>query len=114
MLSARDACLTLRDCISAGVAREEDSKFSNNKDLDFESAQSVSDHLLRGTDQSWADTFATNSRAVFFASAAFLPLLEEGHKTIRGYTSSIVNITSISGIMRGPSKAGSDIDYYNY
>lgn len=85
------------------MAREEDSKFGNNKDLDFESAQSVSDHLLRGTDESWAETLSINSRGVFFASAAFLPLLEAGHKTIKGYTSSIVNITSISGIMRGPS-----------
>lgn len=36
-------------------------------------------------------------------SACLLPLLAKGNETFRGYTSSIVNITSISGIMKTPS-----------
>ena len=88
---------------NAGVALEEQVKFANNQNLDFESAESVSEHMLRDTDEAWTNTFKTNSQAIFFTSALFLPVLSKGCETFRGYTSSIVNITSISGILKGPS-----------
>jgi len=88
---------------NAGVAREENLKFSNNESLDFKSAQSISDHLLRADFSNWAETMETNVTAMYMTSAAFLPLLEKGNETIRGYTSTIINTTSISGIMKGPS-----------
>lgn len=51
------------------------------------------------------ETFETNVTAQFFMSMAFLPLLAKGqHETIKdGYTSSIVNVSSISGAMKGAS-----------
>lgn len=88
---------------NAGIAREDQVKFSSNESLNFDSAESVSEHLLRDTDESWMSTFETNSKALFFTSAYFLPLLAKGCETFKGYTSSIVNITSISGIMKTPS-----------
>jgi NAD(P)-dependent dehydrogenase (short-subunit alcohol dehydrogenase family) len=36
-------------------------------------------------------------------SMAFLPLLAKGHDVVPGYTSSIVNVSSISGEMKGCS-----------
>jgi len=88
---------------NAGVALEEDLKFSNNKSLDFDSAESVSQHLLRADFSNWIETYRTNVAAVYFMSAHFLPLLAKGNETIKGYSSSIINITSISGIMKTPS-----------
>ena len=85
---------------NAGIAVEEQMKFGNNDKLDFNSAESVSEHLLRDTDEAWADTFKTNATAVFFTSAHLLPLLAKGCESFHGYTSSIVNIASISGLMK--------------
>lgn len=49
--------------------------------------------------EAWSDHFTANVSSVHFVSMAFLGLLEKGAES-RGQTSSIINITSISGIMR--------------
>ena len=86
-----------------GIAVEEELKFSNNEKLDKSDAKSLSEHLLRADTSTWLDTYQTNVQGVYMLSAALLPLLAEGTKTHRGYTSSIVNVTSISGIMKTAS-----------
>ncbi|MCJ1449840.1 hypothetical protein MMC28_000168 [Mycoblastus sanguinarius] len=59
-------------------------RFSNAGKPDFNSAQ-------------------TNLTAQSFTTAAFLPLLAKGRDVTPGYTSSVVNVTSISGVMKGSS-----------
>ena len=58
---------------------------------------------MKGEYERWQETFQTNVTAQFFISAAFLPLLGKGRDVTPGYTSSIVNIASISGVMKGSS-----------
>lgn len=101
-LKQRESCIHVL-VNNAGVALEEQVKFSNNESLDKSDPKSLQDHLLRNETEAWVDTFKTNSTAIYFVSAAFLPLLAKGNESIRGYTSSIINITSISGIMKTPS-----------
>jgi NAD(P)-dependent dehydrogenase (short-subunit alcohol dehydrogenase family) len=67
------------------------------------SAQSISEHFWKSEPESWADTFKTNVVAVYYMSIAFLPLLAKGCETTPGYTSSIINVSSISGAMKGNS-----------
>ena len=69
----------------------------------MKSAASISEHLMKSEFSNWQDTFQTNVTAQFFVSAAFLPLLGKGRDLVPGYTSSIINITSISGVMKGSS-----------
>ncbi len=88
---------------NAGIARDDHTKFSANGQPDMKSAESISKHLLKSEVSDWQDTFETNITAQFFMSAAFLPLLAKGRNVTPGYTSSIVNITSISGLMKGSS-----------
>ncbi len=83
--------------LQAGIARDDNTKYSNSKPADFSSAESISEHLLKSEYQNWQDTFETNITAQFFMSAAFLPLLGKGRDVTPGYTSSIVNVASISG-----------------
>lgn len=59
--------------------------------------------MWKSEPESWAETFQTNITAQFFTAAAFLPLLGKGRDTTPGYCSSIVNIASISGVMKGSS-----------
>ena len=70
---------------------------------DFNDAQSISDHLMMSEPEQWEETFRTNVTAQYFTTAAFLPLLAKGKDVIPGYSTSVVNIASISGVMKGSS-----------
>ena len=49
----------------------------------------------------WEDVFRTNVSQVFFATTAFLPLLTRGTESDnQGWTSTVINMTSISGIIK--------------
>jgi NAD(P)-dependent dehydrogenase (short-subunit alcohol dehydrogenase family) len=67
------------------------------------SAESISQHFLKSEEQSWADTFKTNVGSIFWMSMTFLPLLAKGKDVTPGYTSSVINVSSISGYMKGSS-----------
>jgi len=93
-------------CNNAGVAEEQKTTaFSQDeaKDLDYSDAEQLGKWLWRSEMEGWEKTFKTNVFAQFFVSAAFLPLLAKGTKSTPGYSSTIINTTSISGIMKGSS-----------
>ena len=71
--------------------------------------------MWKGDPESWQETFMTNITSQFFVAAGFLPLLGKGREATPGFSPSIVNITSISGLTKdshsgkyayGVSKAG--------
>lgn len=94
---------------NAGIARDDNTKLSENPPDDWNSADSLQKHMLQSEPAAWEETYKTNVIAQFFMSAAFVPLLakanQAGYEPYPGikYTSSIVNISSISGIMKGTS-----------
>lgn len=65
-------------------------------------AKDIAGKLFAANDTfaTWDDVLRTNVSSVYFASVAFLPLLEEGTKKTAGWSSAIINITSISGITK--------------
>jgi len=88
---------------NAGIATDQNTRFSNAEKPDFKDGQSISDYLWKSDPAHWAATFQTNITAQFFVAAAFLPLLTKARESTPGFSSSIVNITSISGVMKGTS-----------
>lgn len=121
-ITSKDECLRLAKEIeqqepngihllvnNAGIARDDNTKLSNNSPDDWEDADALSKHMLESDPSSWASTFETNVTSQFFMAAALVPLLAKANKNpwepFAGlkYTSSIVNITSISGLMKGSS-----------
>ncbi len=94
---------------NAGIARDDNTKLSQNPPDDWEDADALSKHMLQSDPQSWAETFETNVTSQFFVAAAFTPLLakanKSGYEPFKGikYTASIVYISSISGLMKGSS-----------
>jgi len=121
-ISKKDECLRLAKEIgeketngihllvnNAGIARDDNTKFSNNEPDSWDDADALQKHMLESDPAEWQNTFETNVVAQFFVSAAFVPLLAKANKNawepFKGikYTSSIVYITSISGIMKGTS-----------
>jgi NAD(P)-dependent dehydrogenase (short-subunit alcohol dehydrogenase family) len=85
---------------NAGVAGEASREGwqSGSEDVD-----ALSKQLLKSEFSEWARILETNVTAVYFTSAAFLPLLQKAQGSTKGYASQIINVTSISGIMKGSS-----------
>ncbi|KAJ7366626.1 NAD(P)-binding protein [Mycena albidolilacea] len=50
----------------------------------------------------WGDLYSINTFSIFFVTTAFLGLLDKGSRESQtpGFTSSVINITSISGLIR--------------
>ncbi|TRM63998.1 hypothetical protein BD626DRAFT_547754 [Schizophyllum amplum] len=53
--------------------------------------------LFKEDQQGWSDVFAINNHSLFFVSSAFVGLLAKGAADFGAYSSSVINITSISG-----------------
>jgi len=88
---------------NAGIARDDNTKFSANGQPNMEDAQAISDHFLKSQPENWADTMKTNVGSIFWMSMYFLPLLAKGGKVTPGYSSQVINVSSISGYMKGSS-----------
>ncbi|KAJ5082180.1 hypothetical protein N7532_011223 [Penicillium argentinense] len=48
----------------------------------------------------WDRVFRTNVSQLFFMTSAFLPLLQKGSEQEHGWSSTVINISSISGIVK--------------
>lgn len=49
--------------------------------------------------EDWAETYKTNTAQLYFMTTAFLPLLQKATDEIPSYSGTVINITSISGIV---------------
>lgn len=54
----------------------------------------------KSTYESWNETYNTNVTAMYFVTAAFLPLLQKSSETHKAWSSTVINITSISGLIK--------------
>lgn len=93
--SEREKCL----CIlvnNAGIS-------SPTLQTESSSAQEMKENIFdtdNSTYESWNETFNTNATAVYFVTAAFLPLLQKSSETQNAWSSTVINITSISGLVK--------------
>ncbi|KAK8048140.1 hypothetical protein PG994_009870 [Apiospora phragmitis] len=88
---------------NAGIARDNDTRYTNNGQPDMSDAKAISEHFLKSSEEQWLETMQTNVAGAYFMSMAFLPLLAKGRETTPGYSSQVVTVSSISGAMKGPS-----------
>jgi len=94
-ISSREKCL----CVlinNAGVS-------STTQQVEAKSAEEMSKNLFddeNATFEDWTSTYATNVPQIFFMTAAFLPLLQKASEHQHGYSGTVLNITSISGIVQ--------------
>ncbi len=52
------------------------------------------------TFEEWTETYRTNVAGMYFLTTACLPLLQRSTDTHKGYSGCVINITSISGLVR--------------
>jgi len=75
----------------------------NSQQTEASSAQEMSTNLFddeNETFETWTDTYRTNVAQIFFMTTAFLPLLQKATEHTKGYSGTVINITSISGVVK--------------
>ena len=100
-IESREKCL----CIlinNAGIS-------SNTQQTEASSAEEMKANLFdheSSTFEDWVDTYRTNVPQLYFTTTAFLPLLQKATEHQHGYSGTVVNITSISGIVKTAQHRG--------
>ena len=59
-------------------------------------------HDKNATFEDWVETYRTNVPQAFFMTMAFLPLLQKATEHQHGYSGCVINIASISGMVKIP------------
>lgn len=81
---------------NAGIAGPKTEVLGNGHSI-----QEASKKFLKNESfEEWDSVWRTNVSGVFFTTVAFLPLLEKGGDNSMNYRSGVVNITSISGMVK--------------
>lgn len=94
-ISSREKCV----CVlvnNAGVS-------SNTLTTEASSAEEMKKNLFDNSDshiEDWVDTYRTNVPQCFFMTTAFLPLLQKASDHQHGYSGCVINVCSISGIVK--------------
>lgn len=76
---------------------------TGSTNTDAGSAQALKEALFdneSATFADWDDVYRTNVSQIFFMTAAFLPLLDAASNKTKGWSSTVLNITSISGMVK--------------
>jgi len=94
-IESREKCL----CIlinNAGIQ-------GNTQKVEAKTAEEMKQNLFdddSSTFDDWTNTYRTNVPQLFFMTAAFLPLLQKATEHQHGYSGTVINISSISGIVQ--------------
>lgn len=87
--------------ISAGQVGPESPFLGNPAAPERKNAETLGQSLFNNESfEGWADLYSINVSAIFFVTTAFLGLLAKGSEDIKGHWSSVINITSISGLIK--------------
>ncbi|KAJ5883071.1 uncharacterized protein N7473_009957 [Penicillium subrubescens] len=75
---------------------------SAKQNTDHEDPQKLQQELFHNTSKvsDWEDVMRTNVMQLFFVTTAFLPLLSKGTEDTPAWSSTVINISSISGIIK--------------
>lgn len=95
-IESKEKCL----CIlvnNAGISKATHT-VSESKNAD-EMKQNMFDEESN-TFEEWTESYRTNVAGMYFLTTACLPLLQRATETHRGYSGCVINITSISGLVR--------------
>ncbi|KAL5353609.1 hypothetical protein ACLOAV_001646 [Pseudogymnoascus australis] len=94
-IESREKCL----CIlinNAGIS-------GNTLETEAKTAEEMKKNLFdaeNSTFDDWCNTYRTNVPQLFFMTTAFLPLLQKSSELHHGYSGTVINISSISGIVK--------------
>jgi NAD(P)-dependent dehydrogenase (short-subunit alcohol dehydrogenase family) len=96
-ISKREKCL----CILVNNAGISGSTFQQ----EAESPEEAKKNLFESNDatfEEWEKIYRTNVAQIYFMTTAFLPLLAHSAQEHKDYSGTVINITSISGLIKNP------------
>ncbi|KAJ5105437.1 hypothetical protein NUU61_002784 [Penicillium alfredii] len=75
---------------------------SSTRNTELEDPKQLQQELFKNEDsiEEWEEVMRTNVTQLFFTTTAFLPLLNKGTVEEHGWSSTVVNISSISGLVK--------------
>jgi NAD(P)-dependent dehydrogenase (short-subunit alcohol dehydrogenase family) len=86
-------CILINNAgISQSTFQTEASSASEMKENLFDASEATFDE--------WTSTYRTNVAQVYFMTTAFLPLLQKASEHQHGYSGTVINISSISGLVK--------------
>ncbi|KAI1339204.1 hypothetical protein F5Y15DRAFT_383430 [Xylariaceae sp. FL0016] len=94
-IESRESCL----CIlinNAGIS-------GSTLQTEAESASEMKQNLFddeKSTVEDWTDVYRTNVAQLYFVTTAFLPLLQKSSERHQGWSGTVINISSISGLVK--------------
>jgi len=94
-ISSKESCLHIL-VNNAGISL-------NTQTTEASSAEEMKKNLFDDENETfdmWCDTYRTNVPQIFFMTTAFLPLLQKASEQHKGYSAGVINVTSISGIVK--------------
>ena len=94
-IESREKCL----CILVNNAGVSSSSLTTESNSATEMKKNLFDPESSTVDD-WTDTYRTNVASVFFMTTAFLPLLQASSERHPGWSGTVINISSISGMVK--------------
>ncbi|KAF1981681.1 NAD(P)-binding protein [Aulographum hederae CBS 113979] len=92
-IESREKCL----CVLVNNAGIAPSKTKTGE----QGAEEMRENLLEPTSvEEWTSVYQTNVVGPYLMTTAFLPLLQKATETHHGYSGTVINITSLSGLIR--------------
>ena len=92
-----DDCVT----VSAGQSGPLSPELNKPSPTAAKKAEEIGQYLFHSESfEEWSSLFSVNTFSVYFMTVAFLELLDKGSQDKPGFTSNVINITSISGLMK--------------
>ncbi|KAF7560458.1 hypothetical protein G7046_g3684 [Stylonectria norvegica] len=88
-------CILVNNAGIAGATQQTEAKSADEMKTNLFDAEN-------STFDDWNTTYNTNVTGVFFTTTAFLPLLQKSSETHQGWSSTVINISSISGLVKTP------------
>jgi NAD(P)-dependent dehydrogenase (short-subunit alcohol dehydrogenase family) len=95
-IQSREKCLCIlvnNAGISSATVQPESQSASEMRQNIFDTDKATADD--------WTDTYRTNVVSMYFMTAAFLPLLQASSERHPHWSGTVINITSISGLVKG-------------
>jgi len=87
-------------CFSAGQVGPVSKFLFDHSQPENQDAETLGNALFAETHQEWDNVYRINTFSSFFVTTALLGLLDKGARERPGTTSSVINITSVSGELR--------------
>lgn len=98
-ISKREKCL----CILVNNAGTSGSKFQQEAQSPEEAKRILFDSS-DATFEEWEKIYRTNVAQIYFMTTAFLPLLSHSTQQHKDYSGTVINIASISGLLKNPQR----------